>query len=178
MSVFDHYECENQMSIFEILDPDGWSGKTSPEHSAVTKEQTSKPSSRKSSVSQNPMPLMCLCLKKESGHTPESCTMKWEDGQLHGDYTMLNFGEFRSGENAYVYSLTSAETLHQRYYLNMGEKPMKERVTKLSEILQEDADPKYSLSARACQGILNRANRRGKELPEILRNALEAQIHG
>lgn len=34
---------------------------------------------------------------------------------------------------------------------------------------------KYYLSAKSCQGILNRANRRGKELPEMLRIALEQQ---
>ena len=50
--------------------------------------------------------------------------------------------------------------------------------THLSEILDESPDPKYSLSAKACRGILTRANRRGKELPEILRNALEEQIKG
>ena len=48
--------------------------------------------------------------------------------------------------------------------------------TKLSDILEEDADPKYSLSSKACAGILNRAQRRGKELPEILKKALENQI--
>jgi hypothetical protein len=31
------------------------------------------------------------------------------------------------------------------------------------------------LSAKACQGILTRANRRGKELPIELREALERQ---
>ena len=35
--------------------------------------------------------------------------------------------------------------------------------------------PKYYLSARACQGILNRAEKRGKELPEILKTALVNQ---
>ena len=43
----------------------------------------------------------------------------------------------------------------------------------LSEILQEGVPEKYYLSARACQGILNRASKRGKELPEVLRIALE-----
>ena len=37
-------------------------------------------------------------------------------------------------------------------------------------------DPKYRLSARACQGIINRAERRGKELPKELKEALEEQI--
>lgn len=48
--------------------------------------------------------------------------------------------------------------------------------TKLSDILEETADEKYRLSSRACAGILNRANKRGKELPEILKRALENQI--
>jgi hypothetical protein len=33
--------------------------------------------------------------------------------------------------------------------------------------------PRFSLSAKACAGILRRAQRRGKELPTMLRQALE-----
>ena len=47
--------------------------------------------------------------------------------------------------------------------------------SKLSEILETNPDPKYNLSAKACNGILSRADRRGKELPEQLRTALERQ---
>ena len=50
------------------------------------------------------------------------------------------------------------------------------RVSRLSEILQTDASEKYYLSTRACEGILRRADKRGKELPEILKNALTNQI--
>jgi hypothetical protein len=39
-----------------------------------------------------------------------------------------------------------------------------------------DAPEKYYLSRKACQGILRRAQARGKELPEILRATLEAQV--
>jgi hypothetical protein len=42
----------------------------------------------------------------------------------------------------------------------------------LSEILQVDAPEKYSLSPKACLGILRRAEKRGKELPPMLRDAL------
>jgi hypothetical protein len=45
----------------------------------------------------------------------------------------------------------------------------------LSQILEDSPHPKYSLSAKACQGILNRAAKRGKELPPELKAALEAQ---
>ena len=74
--------------------------------------------------------------------------MSWEDGQLLGEYTMHSFGE----------------------------SPREENVSRLSQILEDSAQPKYYLSAKACAGILNRAQRRGKELPEILKQALENQI--
>jgi hypothetical protein len=59
--------------------------------------------------------------------------------------------------------------------LNIGEKPREPNPTKLSQVLEKDTDPKYKLSAKACQGILNRAERRGKELPKELKKALEEQ---
>ena len=86
-----------------------------------------------------------LDLRRGGGHTQDA---SWEmGGQLLGVYTMHSFGE----------------------------SPKEENVSLLSQILEEQAHPKYSLSAKACQGILNRASRRGKELPEILQKALEAQ---
>ena len=74
--------------------------------------------------------------------------MKWADGPLLGEYTMHSFGECPREENA----------------------------SRLSQILQDSAPEKYSLSARACAGILNRAEKRGKILPDILKQALENQI--
>jgi DNA (cytosine-5)-methyltransferase 1 len=41
--------------------------------------------------------------------------------------------------------------------------------------LEPDAPMKYCLSKTACEGILRRAAKRGKELPPMLREALEAQ---
>lgn len=60
--------------------------------------------------------------------------------------------------------------------LNVGEKPRIYNQTRLSDVLELDADSKYWLSAKACAGILRRAEKRGKELPKILRQALESQI--
>jgi hypothetical protein len=39
-------------------------------------------------------------------------------------------------------------------------------------ILEADVPEKYYLSPKACQGILRRAERRGKKLPELLEVAL------
>ena len=92
---------------------------------------------------------------------------------------MRSTGVCRNGENESVYWLTSEDLQRQRFCLtlNIGEYPRECRPTHLSEILEEQTDPKYNLSSRACQGILNRANKRGKELPEILRKALENQVN-
>ena len=56
--------------------------------------------------------------------------------------------------------------------LNIGESPNAERESRLSWILEDNVPQKYYLSARACQGILTRASRRGKPLPELLKQAL------
>jgi hypothetical protein len=45
----------------------------------------------------------------------------------------------------------------------------------LSWILEPDAPEKYSLSQKACAGILRRAERRGKALPPMLYEALTAR---
>jgi hypothetical protein len=45
----------------------------------------------------------------------------------------------------------------------------------LSQILEADVPEKYSLSSKACEGILRRAAKRGKELPPMLQEALLAQ---
>lgn len=73
----------------------------------------------------------------------------WEtDGALLGGYSMHSFGECpKDGVESH-----------------------------LSQILEESPHPKYYLSAKACQGILNRAARRGKDLPEALKFALLTQL--
>ena len=87
----------------------------------------------------------CLCLRKTSGPTP---TYTWEsNGAL----------------------LTALLTR------NTGESPSEDAASTLSRILQAGVPDKYYLSPKACQGILRRASVRGKELPEILRLALERQ---
>lgn len=70
------------------------------------------------------------------------------DGLLHGDCTMLSTGVF----------------------------PNVDRESHLSQILEEAPHPKYCLSPKACQGVLDRAERRGKILPEELKEALEYQV--
>ena len=59
---------------------------------------------------------------------------------------------------------------------NTGESPSVAVESTLSQILQAEVPEKYYLSARACEGILRRAERRGKQLSPMLKEALEQMI--
>ena len=59
---------------------------------------------------------------------------------------------------------------------SFGESPKDGVESHLSQILEVNPHQRYCLSAKACQGVLTRASRRGKQLPEMLRIALEQMI--
>ena len=125
-------------------------GKMWPEPSAATKEKTSLQSSKRSSKSSSRKPPVLKCLKR-AGLPGGDTTMKWEDdGAWCGELTTRNTGEC---PNAVV-------------------------VSRLSQILEETPHPKYNLTAKACQGILRRAERRGKDLPKLLKQVLIRQSQG
>ncbi len=56
-----------------------------------------------------------------------------------------------------------------------GEFPREENASTLSQILMDNVPETYYLSPKACLGILRRASERGKELPAVLKKALEQQ---
>ena len=60
--------------------------------------------------------------------------------------------------------------------LSIGECPSVAVESTLSQILEVNAPEKYSLSRKACEGILRRAFRRGKRLPYMLLEALEEAL--
>ena len=58
--------------------------------------------------------------------------------------------------------------------LNISELPKDAEECLLSDTLETgNVLPRYYLSQKACKGILRRAEKRGKELPETLKTALE-----
>lgn len=59
--------------------------------------------------------------------------------------------------------------------VNFGEYPNVVKESSLSQILQDDAPSKYSLSPKACEGILRRAKAKNKTLPPELEKILIAQ---
>ena len=161
------------MSIFDMFSQDTWFGRMYQEHLVQTKEKTSEQLSKKPQKSRIKMPLF-LDLRG-SGATQGA---SWEtDGVSLGECMMHSIGEFRKGEREFVFSLISGGVRQERYSLNCSEKPLTEVPTRLSDILEENPNPKYNLSAKACQGILNRASRRGKKLPEQLEKALTYQAY-
>ena len=129
-------------------DQDTWCGKTSQELSVPTKAQTSERSCKKQSKSSSRKPPLFLSLKKAGQQQDASQEMIWEEnGALRGEYSMHSFGECPS--------------------VDVG--------SHLSQILEASPHPKYSLSAKACNGILTRAERRGKPLPPLLKATLQYQ---
>lgn len=56
-----------------------------------------------------------------------------------------------------------------------SEWPSDAAVSFLSDVLEPAPPSKYSLSRKACEGIIRRAEKRGKPLPPQLDEALRAQ---
>ena len=130
-----------------LFDQDIWCGKMSAEHSVPTTGKISESSLKKPQECATRTPLY-LDLTEQGKILGLFQEPLWEmGGALLGEYTMHSFGE----------------------------SPKEERESLLSQILEDKPHPKYYLSEKACRGILNRAEKRGKELPPLLKEALEKQ---
>ena len=124
------------------------SGRTSPALSPPTEETISKLSSKQLSELKKKKGCRCLRLKITDGLKR---TYYWEtDGAWLTEFLTLN---------------TSAS-------------PNDAPESTLSQILLAKVPEKYYLSPMACLGILRRASARGKELPTVLKTALERQAGG
>lgn len=74
--------------------------------------------------------------------------------------------------------VTDTPSLGECWMRNIGESPSVEDESFLSQILVRNAPEKYSLSAKACLGILRRAEKKHKILPPLLKWVLERQVGG
>lgn len=137
-------------------------GKTWSEHSAATEDGTSTPCWRKLRVSQNQDFLYLDCRKSGNGQRQAPSTVM--GGLSLGELTTLRTGEKPS------------ETAVQEMLSVWGPHSVAEE-SRLSQILEENPLPKYNLSAKACLGILRRAERRGKDLPARLKAVLMKQAN-
>lgn len=66
--------------------------------------------------------------------------------------------------------------LGECWTLNIGEYPSEENASTLFTVLEMNVPDKYYLSAKACSGIIRRAEQRGRTLPAVLEEALRQQI--
>lgn len=129
-----------------LFDQDLWFSRMSRDCFPQTEVRTSEPCLKKRQELSVVTPQFLDCRTGHLGLTQEPF---WEmDGLLLGEYTIVSFGE----------SPNAAVECH------------------LSQILEDNPLPKYSLSGRACQGILNRAKKQGKALPKILEEALMQSV--
>ena len=135
-------------------------GKMSVAHSAATEDETSTPCWKKLRVSQNQDFLYLDCRKSKNGQKQEPLMVM--GGLSLGELTTLKTGEKPS------------ETAVQEMLSVWGRHSVAEE-SRLSQILEVNPLPKYNLTAKACLGILRRAERRGKDLPELLKQVLLMQ---
>ena len=164
---------DGQVSLFDL---GIWSGRMSPAHSAATSRmdsETSEPCWKKLYASQIRDFLFLDCRASRSGRKPEECSAT--DGALLGEHTTPNTGEFHSADGVSAWWSILTDPLQGTSSLNVSEEPKIPVPTKLSQILEENPDPKYNLTPKACAGILRRAERRGKKLPEALKTVLLMQ---
>ncbi len=82
------------------------------------------------------------------------------------------------GQNLTYYWETDGAWLTEFLTLNTSASLNDAPESTLSEILLAEVPEKYYLSPKACLGILRRASARGKELPDVLKKALERQAGG
>lgn len=136
-------------------------GKMFPERSVQTAEKTSAPC-WKNLPALNSQTLQFLDLRGGAdGAKPEQSPET--DGAWLGDSLTLNTGEKPS--------MTAVQEVCSAWGPHSAAKE-----SLLSQILEVNAPEKYFLSARACRGILTRASRRGKKLPDLLETALLEMI--
>ena len=170
---------EGQVSIF---DQDIWCGKMSAEASQVpekTEQEKTSELSWRSWQGLSKKKSQFLDLRRVNGVPQESSSEM--GGALLGGSQMPNIGEFLNVEEGLRSLLTSTDTMHLALFLentNPTEAPCEYIPSHLSDILEENPDPKYTLSSKACLGILNRASRRGKTLPLMLEAALIQTVVG
>ena len=81
----------------------------------------------------------------------------------------------KSGERQITFAMEDGQSPTVYSMHSFGECPSVAVESRLSWILEGTPHPKYFLSAKACEGILRRAEKRGKKLPEMLREVLERQ---
>jgi len=112
-------------------------------------------------------------LTRQAARTSGRCLRKPAE-LLTAPYLYLDLREGYGSLLGPLWEINSP-SLGAQSMLNFGECPSVAVESFLSQILEAEPLPKYYLSRTACLGILHRAKKRGKELPPVLKRALEIQ---
>lgn len=102
-------------------------------------------------------------------------------GRISGEFSKksqkpkFQYLKVRNGQKADWLNYQTVQSLGELSMPSIGAFPNIAVESTLSQILEVNAPQKYYLSPKACQGILRREEKRGKELPPLLKAALMAQ---
>ena len=95
--------------------------------------------------------------------------------KTNGIYPRFQYLDLRNGNRQGASWVTGSPLPGASSTQTLGAFPSVENASILSDILLATVPEKYYLSRKACLGILQRASARGKELPAVLKAALERQ---
>lgn len=123
---------------------------------------------------------------KDSQELPDSCSNTFEryvnsvhvglSGRTSQERSQASGGRLTA--SSCQRWMRSGMVWHGEYWMrSFSVWPKDASVCSLLEVLEPCVARKYFLSAKACRGIISRADRRGKPLPKRLRNALEEADH-
>lgn len=130
-------------------------------------------------------PSLLRASEKDSRELPDSCSSTFEryvnsvhvglSGRTSQERSQASGGRLTA--SSCQRWMRSGMVWHGEYWMrSFSAWPKDASVCSLLEVLEPCVARKYFLSAKACRGIISRADRRGKPLPKRLRNALEKQI--
>ncbi len=139
--------CSSMVQLLAAIGPSGWSGRTSPVSFRATPDATLQ-------AFWDCSPGSASKPRKPAGKLRALSQASQAHTASHGACLTLNLCEWTGLAG-----------------LSLND----DGVCSLSDILETgDVPRRYYLSAKACRGILRRAEKRGKSLPALLRRALEA----
>ena len=128
-------------------------------------------STKKELEEENNLPLFCGKMYPESSTQRTTHSAVFLQG-LRGKMSLLS-QQGESGRTQVGLLVPKEQSLGGCLMPNISEWPNAAAVCLLSQVLEKTTHEKYYLSSRACEGILRRAEKRGKTLPPLLQQALE-----
>ena len=142
---WEDYECQGQMTIFDFIQDPTSGVGRTSQEHCRATKERTSEKSLKKSLKSSKPMFIYLCRGGANGQMPD-CWTETDIQSLGVSETRLTRECHRDAEESFLW-----------------------------QILEEEVPQKYFLSNRACLGILRRSEKRGKPLPQVLKNALMKQ---